>query len=39
MQHLQVDDAAFATNEAILERLLSVDDVDSIHTNCAGLQN
>jgi hypothetical protein len=33
-----VDDAAFATNEAILERLLAVDDVDSVHTNCAGLQ-
>ena len=37
--HVQVDDAAFSINEAILERLLAVDDVDAVHTNCAGLQN
>ena len=33
-----MDDAAFAANEAILERVLAVDDVDAVHTNCAGLQ-
>ena len=33
----QVEDSAFEMNEAILERLLTVDDVDAIHTNCAGL--
>ena len=32
-----MDDAAFETNEALLERLLAVDDVDVVHTNCAGL--
>ena len=37
--HAQVDNAAFSVNEAILERLLAVDDVDAVHTNCAGLQN
>lgn len=35
--HLQVDDPAFEVNESILERLLAVDDVDAVHTNCAGL--
>ena len=34
---LQVEDSAFESNESILERLLTVDDVDAIHTNCAGL--
>ncbi|CAL8466478.1 g6014 [Coccomyxa elongata] len=34
---VEVDDAAFEVNEAILERLLAVDDVDAVHTNCAGL--
>lgn len=34
---LQVEDSAFEMNESILERLLTVDDVDAIHTNCAGL--
>lgn len=37
--HVQVDDAAFTVNEAILERVLAVDDVDAVHTNCAGLQH
>jgi len=32
-----VDDGAFEANEALLERLLAVDDVDAVHTNCAGL--
>ena len=34
---LQVDDSAFDANEALMERLLVVDDVDAVHTNCAGL--
>lgn len=34
---LQVEESAFEMNESILERLLTVDDVDAIHTNCAGL--
>ena len=34
---LQVEDSAFEMNESIIERLLTVDDVDAIHTNCAGL--
>ena len=33
----QVDDSAFDANEALMERLLAVDDVDAVHTNCAGL--
>ncbi len=32
------DDALFEANEAMLERLLAVDDVDAVYTNCAGLQ-
>lgn len=36
---LQVDDdAVFEANENMLERLLAVDDVDAVYTNCAGLQ-
>lgn len=34
---LQVDDAAFEKNEALFEKLLGLDDVDAVHTNCAGL--
>ncbi|GAB4818860.1 hypothetical protein N2152v2_005906 [Parachlorella kessleri] len=32
------DDAHFEANEAMLERLLAVDDVDAVYTNCGGLQ-
>jgi hypothetical protein len=32
-----VDDQAFAENEALLERLLEVDDVDVVFSNCEGL--
>ena len=34
---LQCDDQAYDQNEQMLERLLAVDDVDAVHTNCAGL--
>ncbi len=34
---VEVDDATFEANEAMLERLLQEDDVDSVYTNCAGL--
>ncbi|KAK9822451.1 hypothetical protein WJX81_001800 [Elliptochloris bilobata] len=34
---IEVDDAAYEANEALMERLLAVDDVDAVHTNCAGL--
>jgi hypothetical protein len=34
---LQVDDAAFEKNEALFEKLLGLDDVDAVHTNCVGL--
>ncbi|CAL5229087.1 g12345 [Coccomyxa viridis] len=37
LAHVEVEDSAFEMNESILERLLTVDDVDAIHTNCAGL--
>ncbi|CAK0785066.1 hypothetical protein CVIRNUC_008271 [Coccomyxa viridis] len=37
LTHVEVDDPAFEVNESILERLLAVDDVDAVHTNCAGL--
>lgn len=32
------DDAVFEANEAMLERLLAVDDVDAVYTTCDGLQ-
>jgi hypothetical protein len=35
---LQCDDQAYDQNEQMLERLLAVDDVDDVHTNCAGLR-
>ena len=35
---VDVDEAVLEANEALLERLLDVDDVDSVFTNCAGLQ-
>ena len=34
---LQCDDRAYDQNEQMLERLLAVDDVDAVHSNCAGL--
>ena len=34
----EVADDAFEGNEALLERLLAVDDVDSVYTTCDGLQ-
>jgi len=35
---VEVDDQAFAENEALLERLLEVDDVDVVFSNCDGLE-
>lgn len=32
------DDAVFEANEALMERLLAVEDVDAVYTNCDGLQ-
>lgn len=34
---LQCDDKAYEQNEHMLERLMAVDDIDNVHTNCAGL--
>jgi transcriptional/translational regulatory protein YebC/TACO1 len=34
---VQVDDAAFEVCESLVERLLDLDDVDSVYTNCEGL--
>lgn len=34
----EVDDDAFEANEALLERLLAVDDVDAVYTTVAGLE-
>ena len=34
---LQCDDKAYDQNEQMLDRLMAVDDIDSVHTNCAGL--
>lgn len=34
---MQCDDHAYAQNEQMLERLMAVDDVDHVHTNCEGL--
>ena len=33
-----MDDEAFDANEALLERLLAVDDVDAVYTTVAGLE-
>lgn len=33
--HVQVDDGAAEINEAIMERLLDLDDVDSVYSNMA----
>ena len=38
MVQQEVDDAAFEANEALLERLLAVDDVDAVYTTVAGLE-
>lgn len=32
-----VDDAAFEKCEALMDRLLELDDVDNVYTNCEGL--
>ena len=34
---VQCDDQAYEQNEQMMERLLAVDDIDAVHTNCAGL--
>jgi transcriptional/translational regulatory protein YebC/TACO1 len=34
----EVDDEQFEGNEALLERLLAVDDVDAVYTTVAGLE-
>lgn len=34
---VEVDDEAFEKCEALLERLLELDDVDSVYSNCDGL--
>ncbi|PNW86836.1 hypothetical protein CHLRE_02g097550v5 [Chlamydomonas reinhardtii] len=34
---VEVDDEAFARNEALVEKLLELDDVDAVFTNCDGL--
>lgn len=34
---VEVDDEAFEKCEALMERLLELDDVDSVHSNCEGL--
>lgn len=38
MVQQEVDDDAFEANEALLERLLAVDDVDAVYTTVAGLE-
>lgn len=35
---VEVDDAGFEANEALLERLLAVDDVDAVYSTVAGLE-
>ncbi|KAI7844794.1 hypothetical protein COHA_001674 [Chlorella ohadii] len=37
MVQQEVDDDAFEANEALLERLLAVDDVDAVYTTVAGM--
>lgn len=34
---LQCDEQAYDQNEQMMERILAVDDVDAVHSNCAGL--
>jgi transcriptional/translational regulatory protein YebC/TACO1 len=34
---LQVDDESFERCEALVERLLELDDVDAVYSNCEGL--
>lgn len=34
---VECDDAALEVNQMLLERLLAVDDVDTVYTNCSGL--
>ncbi len=34
---MQVDDDVYAKCEALMERLLELDDVDAVYTNCDGL--
>ncbi|KAL3140787.1 hypothetical protein ABBQ32_005331 [Trebouxia sp. C0010 RCD-2024] len=34
---VECDDQAYDQNEQMMERLLAVDDIDAVHTNCAGL--
>ena len=34
-----VDDETFEGNEALMERLLAVDDVDAVFTTCGGLES
>ncbi|DBB18032.1 TPA: hypothetical protein ACH3X3_003023 [Trebouxia sp. C0006] len=38
LSSVECDDQAYDQNEQMLERLLAVDDVDDVHTNCAGLR-
>ena len=35
---VEVDDDAFSKCEAVMEKLLELDDVDAVYTNCDGLQ-
>lgn len=35
---VEVEDDAFAVCEDMMERLLAVDDVDAVYSNCAGLE-
>ena len=39
MGALQVDDEVLEHNAALYDRLLSVDDVDAVHSNVAGLHS
>ena len=34
---LQCDEAALEVNQMLFEKLLAVDDVDTVYTNCSGL--
>jgi hypothetical protein len=36
---VSVDEDAFAKCEALMDRLLELDDVDSVYTNCEGLSS
>lgn len=37
LAEVSVDDESFQKCEALLERLLELDDVDNVYTNCEGL--